>query len=233
MIISHKYKFIFLKTAKTAGSSIEIGLSKYCGEEDIITPLWAEDEPLRDEMGCCKPRNYYAPLNQYSIRELAERIVHKKKKQLFYHHIPAKDIRNSIEKSVWDNYYKFTFERNPWDKVISYYYFACKDLTNPPTLDEFIEERDGLLTELKEKGFGVYTIDGEVIVDKICRYETMHEDLEEVRLRLGIPGSIDLPRAKSRFRKDRRNYREVLHWGHVDKIAKLFADEIDLLDYRY
>ena len=38
MIVSHKYKFIFIKTRKTAGTSIEYNLSKYLGKEDIITP---------------------------------------------------------------------------------------------------------------------------------------------------------------------------------------------------
>ena len=33
-----KYKFIFIKTRKTAGTSIEYNLSKYLGKEDIITP---------------------------------------------------------------------------------------------------------------------------------------------------------------------------------------------------
>ena len=37
MIISHKYKFIFIKTRKTAGTTIEYNLSKYLGKNDIIT----------------------------------------------------------------------------------------------------------------------------------------------------------------------------------------------------
>ena len=39
MIISHKHKFIFIKTRKTAGTSIELFLSRFCGPEDIITPF--------------------------------------------------------------------------------------------------------------------------------------------------------------------------------------------------
>lgn len=39
MIISHKHNFIFIKTAKTAGSSIEAYLSPFCGESDIVTPF--------------------------------------------------------------------------------------------------------------------------------------------------------------------------------------------------
>ena len=37
MIISHKHKFIFFKSKKTAGSSIQVTLAKHCGEDDIIT----------------------------------------------------------------------------------------------------------------------------------------------------------------------------------------------------
>jgi len=39
MIISHKYKFIFIKTRKTAGSTIEYNLSSFLGPNDVITPL--------------------------------------------------------------------------------------------------------------------------------------------------------------------------------------------------
>lgn len=47
MIISHKHKFIFIKTKKTAGTSIEIALSSICDADDIITRISSEDEKTR------------------------------------------------------------------------------------------------------------------------------------------------------------------------------------------
>ncbi len=32
MIISHRHSFVFVKTTKTAGTSVEIALSKHCGQ---------------------------------------------------------------------------------------------------------------------------------------------------------------------------------------------------------
>jgi hypothetical protein len=37
MIISHKYKFIFIKNRKVAGSSVEKYINPYLGDSDIIT----------------------------------------------------------------------------------------------------------------------------------------------------------------------------------------------------
>src|SRR5689334_7330747 len=47
MIVSHTHKFIFLKTKKTAGTSIELALSELCGPADVITPLTEIDEAQR------------------------------------------------------------------------------------------------------------------------------------------------------------------------------------------
>ena len=44
VIASHQHRFIFLKTRKTAGTSVEIALSKVCGPDDVITEISPEDE---------------------------------------------------------------------------------------------------------------------------------------------------------------------------------------------
>ena len=39
MIISHSHRFIFIKSEKTAGTSIEAALSAHCSGDDIVTPI--------------------------------------------------------------------------------------------------------------------------------------------------------------------------------------------------
>ena len=51
MIISHSRKFIFVKTYKTAGSSLEIALSKYCAKGDVLTPVDSEEEDKLSGLG--------------------------------------------------------------------------------------------------------------------------------------------------------------------------------------
>ena len=57
MIVSKKNNFIFLKTAKTAGSSIEFYLSQFCGSKDTITSLRPNEEKLKNKITNIKKRN--------------------------------------------------------------------------------------------------------------------------------------------------------------------------------
>lgn len=229
MIVSHKYKFIFLKTKKTAGTSIEIALSKYCGENDIITPISPEDEKIRKGLGYRGPQNFTVPLLRNSAADLFRRLADGEVKK-FYNHMSAKEIKSYVGSYVWNNYYKFCVERNPWDRCISQYYWRHKTEPRPP-ISDFLGTDAPL--SLKERGYSAYTIDGKVVVDKVCKYEKLSQDLEEVRKKVGIPDSLELPMAKSAFRKDRRNYREVISQADRELIENLFKEEILLLDYEW
>ncbi len=61
MIVSHQHRFVFLKTRKTAGTSVEIALSKICGPDDIISRISPEDEELRAAAGGRGPQNHESP----------------------------------------------------------------------------------------------------------------------------------------------------------------------------
>lgn len=220
MIISHRHKFIFLKTNKTAGTSVEIALSRFCGPDDIITPISPEDEEIRSKLGYPGAQNYLSSINN---------------KPLFYNHIPAKEVKDLIGKEKWTSYYKFCFERNPWDRAVSLYYWdlyysaAQSDLQ--PTISQFI--RSDALLHLKTNGCEVYMIDGEIAVDKVCRFENITEELEIFRKQIGIPEILDLPNAKSHYRKDKRSYRDILNDEDKALIGQLFRDEINIFKYEW
>lgn len=231
MIVCHKYKFIFLKTSKTAGSSIEMALSRFCGPEDIITPLSEEEDALRVQQGGVAPQNYLEYPFRYKPSQLWKFISRGKSLRRFYNHIPARKIKQRLGKNIWDSYYKFCVVRNPWDRVISQYYWRLRNEEGAMSIDEFLYSRH--IDSLLRKGIGVYTIDRKIAVDKICRYESLTEDLEEVRNKLGLPEAISLPRAKSTFRKDNRHYSEVFSEAQKERIGAIFSDEIKLLGYEY
>lgn len=122
MIISHKHKFIFIKTRKTAGTSIEILLSSVCGEDDVITANSPKEENLRGELGYKTEQNVQISPRYYTLKDFWKYLRTRKKPQ-FTNHCNAEFVKTHIPKKVWNSYYKFTFERNPYERYISLYYF--------------------------------------------------------------------------------------------------------------
>lgn len=233
MIISHKYKFIFLKTSKTAGTSIEIALSCFCDKEDIVTAVSQEDEIIRKGAGGVRGEYYPVSKSLYHPVDWYKYLFKGKEKQYFYNHIPARKLKRRIRPDIWNTYYRFCVVRNPWDRVVSQYYWRFRNIPeeNRPSLSTFLESSH--VRSLQRKGYGLYTTRGNVAVDYICRYETLTEDLEIVRQQVGLPEKLTLPRAKSNHRKKKSLYRDFYNDSQRKHVAEIFADEIQLTGYRF
>ena len=228
MIISHKYKFIFIKTAKTAGTSIEVFLSKYCSDDDIITPIFP---PIEGHIA----RNYRGYFNPFPELIDSRKGGYKKTisdfftRKHFWNHMPARVIKNRVPGKIWNNYYKFCVERNPWDKTLSKYWMQYKRSNEALTLEEFFQ------IARFPRYFAWYTDDDKkLMVDKVVKFENLSGDLGDVFEKLGIPFSGDLGvRAKSDFKKDRRSYKDIFTKEQADIIGNVFKDEISMHGYEF
>jgi len=88
---------------------------------------------------------------------------------------------------------------------------------------------DDILRAVKRGGYGLYTSNGKIIVDKIYRYEDISQALEDLARRLNLPEVPVLPHMKSGFRKDRRPWHEALNADSIQRIREYFAWELENL----
>jgi hypothetical protein len=227
MIISHKHKFIFIKTKKTAGTSIELGLRHLCGPKDVITPVRREDERLNNGL---TPQNWCVSGRRDLVRPWLKKILpmpsdHKD----FSAHTPAVHARRLIGEEIWNSYFKFTIERNPWDRQVSHYcYYVRPETGRKMSFDEFMRTKRAYLNN-----FEIYTIDGSIAADFVMRFENLASDLAAVLKRIGVGWPIELPRAKHGIRKVQSHYREFYARETRDLVANWYSSEIDLFGYEY
>ncbi len=228
MIVSHQHKFIFIKTAKTAGTSIEIALGNLCADGDIITKVGI-DEQKRISSGHRGHQNNHIPLKYYTKGDWARLLVLGKRLN-YYNHISALELRRKLDPIVWKTYFKFCFERNPFDKVVSNYFYTIKE-HNISTIFEYLKSGKAG----KMKGLDLYSNGSISLVDKVYRYEELNDSLEEIKNKLNLPGPISLPdhRYKSEYRTNRKHYRKILSEEEKELIEVIFARELKLYNYSF
>ena len=200
MIISHSHRYIFIKSEKTAGTSVEAALSKHCTANDMVTPLG----------------DYW-----FNRGERGEWIHSSMNAEGFFQHDPAADVRRKVSPEIWNDYFKFSITRNPWDRVVSNFSWEARNkfALRPARrwyhrlgmrFDEF-----GETTKLFRKFVAgdwtnndrFYLLEGALCVDFVIRYERLTEDLAEVCRRVGLPPLI-LPHLKAGLRQGGHSYRE-------------------------
>ncbi len=232
MIVSHRYRFIFIKNLKTAGTSIEAYLSPHCGEEDILTPI------VPPEQGH-EPRNHRGPFNptpQLFSAETAKpgfpsrpgilwQLARGKK---FFNHMPAVSVRARLPAQVWESYLKFCVERNPFEKTVSFYKMLKRRGT-VISVDDLIRQN-----RLPSDWQRYSDLSGKPIVDRVLRFENLDSELSGLFAELGVPFSGQLGvRAKVNPEGDRSDYRSVLDSNHRAEIERQFSREIHHFGYSW
>lgn len=228
MIISHRHKFIFIKTVKTAGTSIEVFLARVAGDDAIVTPVYPSEAGHN-------PRNWQGFFNPIPEILLSPRSLRTTpgeffRRQKFYNHIPAFKVQQRVEPEVWNSYFKFCVERNPWDKTVSHYSMLKARAGGALDFDTYLARG--------ELCFNLHRYcdprNGALLVDRVLRYESLAEQFGDVCRQLGIPytGSIEV-RAKGNYRERGSDFRSFYSQPQAEMVGRLFVKEIALHGYRF
>jgi len=217
MIISHQHKFIFLRTRKTAGTSMQLALESICSKDDIFST------------------------------EVILSGIEKKRitRPIFRTHYPACKVKALIPKE-WDTYFKFCFERNPWDKVVSMYHHR-KSVNKEKEADvtpftewctrAYLDEENEIKTMRRRFPLDSdkYLIDGKYALDYIGYYETLHKDFDNLCTTLGLTNVPSLTNRLGAYRKDYRHihYRNYFNTTTREQVAERFVKEIEMFDYSF
>lgn len=222
VLACHEHKFIFLKTFKTASTSVEGYLEPFC-------------LPPGEETGT---KTRPASVTEYGIVGGRGGSAVDANSE-WQGHMTAKECREKMDADMWSNYYKFITIRNPFPRLVSAFQVKGLDGKESIELDfEVQKERFKpwlLTTRSALSDIDRYMIDGEVVIDDAIRFEHMNEDLARILAHLNMPAFEEdrMPhfRASKNRKKARLPYQEYYDDETEAFIRETFAWEIEKFGY--
>lgn len=261
MIISHEHRYIFLHSRKTAGSSICVSLARSLGPNDLqlsgLSETFQEGIPfttrVREEAEAWRmdrqslPQKLlrFLPLsNEKKARNVKKYLLEKYRHELGESQ-PQHSYATSIQSNFpneFKNYRKFCVVRNPWTKAVSDYFWRIKNIQSPPSFEEFIraiEKGDSLndIVRLRyHDNWPIYTIDDEIVADRVIRFEKLKAGVQETCTEFGIPFDGWLPNAKGGHRP--KSGKKALPASFYtqelkDTVGRLYENEINAFGYTF
>ena len=197
-MISFQKRFLFIHIPKTAGNSIQSVLRDY--SEDELVPLRGEQDGI-ERFGLRNPN--------YKIKK----------------HSTLAEYGAALGEDQFRSLCKFTCVRNPWDRMISYYFTPTQNTTawDRKKLRKVISKALSVADYLRSDKGERDPFDN---VDYIVRFENLADDFRAVCGALGISPTT-LPQYN---RSNREHYSRYYDDELRELVRKRFAPEIELFD---
>ncbi|MXU65354.1 sulfotransferase family 2 domain-containing protein [Oceanomicrobium pacificus] len=217
MLISHKYKLIFLRTEKTASTSLSAAMRDALGEDAIIARTYRD-----------KTRRF---------RKLGEGSLKRAWPERFglHPHATAAQVRRVYGPEIFDSYFKFAVERNPWERQVSLY-FQRQRRRKPDDLDFDRDMRSWMFRTFRHvrlDNWSKYAIGDRIVADKVVMYHELEAGLQEVWDRVGISVPIRMQLLNSGFRDRDTDYRD--HYSDASRriVSDWYRREIDAFGFTF
>ena len=236
MLLSHRKQFIFTKTVKTAGTSVESYFEQFCMRDSE----WQESHERDQYVSEAGIIGYRGADGSGST---------------WYNHMPAKRIRALVGHDIWHRYFKFTVVRNPFDKLISgFCQFERRKQTysrkrklralaklvldkgDPIDRVRGVTDVERFRCWIRKGGAFIdrdkYMIDREECVDYFIRFEDLPSEIRHVCDRLSVPFEPSrIPGFKRGMRAHSRCVRDYYDRDTEEIVRRLYAWELKRFGY--
>ena len=247
MIVSHKYKFIFIHCRKVAGSSIKVALAPHLGEDDIVIGSMNEILQAGIKMNRAARRTLCRPLPL--LHAAAARIsgrtwpesanigiksFYRPKLSVNPPHPTASEIASYFARE-WETYFKFAFVRNPFERTVSDYMWRRRSTGIEIPFLQFLRQLEQKTTNGSfvhrggAQNFDMITLDGKIAVDMIGKFENLESDFNRVTRQAGIEGAVLGTRQKPGATK--LDLKKFYGPEEIDIVTRLYEPELNAFGY--
>lgn len=208
MIVSHRHRFIFAAVPKTGTHSVRQALREQLGEEDL------------EQVGLFINK-------RFPWQDLAA---------ITHGHLSLRQVRPYVGEAAFNDYFKFAFVRNPFDRFVSYCAFMLRNddtfrqrprdvmhhflFVDPPAQHVLFQPQASLLVDEDGKT---------LLTDMIGRVEDMQGSYDAICKRIGIPfrglGHVN--------GSSHGDYRQYYDEDLIDGVAARYAQDLDLFGYSF
>ncbi len=129
-----------------------------------------------------------------------------------------------ISQQDFDNYFKFSFVRNPWSRLVSEYRY--RNFLSHKSFKDFVMSKlpkpgwDDKYRHVMPQSDMLYDNNGHLLVDFVGKFETLQQDFDQVCIQLGFNDSR-LPHINSSDKKSRELRRKARNIFHRNKESSL------------
>jgi hypothetical protein len=200
-MISFQKRFLFVHIPKTAGNSIQSILREY--SEDELVALRDEQDGV-ERFGLRNPK--------YKIRK----------------HSTLADYRVALGEDQFDDLYKFTCVRNPWDRMVSYYFTPTQN-TGAWDRKKFRKVIAKALPVADYLRLDQDQEDPFANVDYIMHFENLADDFRIVCETLGLS-----PATLPQYNRSTREHYSKYYDAELRELVRMrFAAEIERFGYTF
>ena len=157
-------------------------------------------------------------------------------------HLKACELQEKIGDQVFNDYFKFTFVRNPFSKCLSEYFWEKTYLNESLNFNDWVKLKLGDLINqsknniiMERQGHNleqykfIYDTSDNSLVDFIGRFENLQEDFDFICDKIGIPRQQLPHKNKSKH----KHYTEYYDNETKQIVAEKYAKDIEYFGYEF